>query len=348
MYEKIEPYLNDAVRIDIKKIHDGQKVEIEYADGHKIAGMLNTDSFHPQPVTGLSSIIEHFARGNYGSTSWRGNCSGLLIRDLLLYYEPKFVIDPMVGGGTTEDVCRKLNIPHLCLDLNPKYGGFDAFRDELPRSADFIFIHPPYFVFPGSKMPVYSGKMWGDKPHEDDGSHIHDEAAFTRWFNHVQANLFQALRNGGRAVYLIGDSRFSGKYYSMFKSMDVYGTLENVMIKRQFNCMSDSTAYASRFIPLEHEYVVVIRKDDIRHMRCLLVHEQEIDFTKSQKITWRALLQLKIETLGGKATREQIFNAVSQHPKAKGNKHVREKIRQVINMFPSEFKKDRNIISLAA
>lgn len=344
----LEPYLKNAVRFDVKRYSRMTEAIIEYADGHKVAGPLTDTGYFPRPVRGLSSIVEHLARGDYGASNWRGNCSGLLIKDLLEFYKPAFVIDPMVGGGTTEDVCRSLNQPHLCLDLNPAHGGFDALKEELPRSADFIFVHPPYFVFPGSKMPVYSGRMWGKAPHEDDGSHIHDEAAFTAWINRVQANLFQALRRGGRLVFLIGDSRFKGQYYSMFKNMDIYGTLENVMIKRQFNCVSDSTAYSGRFIPLEHEYVVVIRKDDVAHVRCLLVHLRETDFSHSAKITWRALLQMKLEEFGGRATREQILNAVATHPKAQNNQHLPEKIRQIINQFPKEFKKDGDAVVLAA
>lgn len=346
--EMLEPYLKGAVRLDVKQYSRMTEAQIEYADGHKVAGMLTDMGYSPRSVRGLSSIVEHLARGDYGASSWRGNCSGLLIKDLLDFYKPAFVIDPMVGSGTTEDVCKALDKPHLCLDLNPKYGGFDAVKDELPRSADFIFVHPPYFVYPGSKMPVYSGQMWGKVPHENDGSQIHEETAFTTWFNHVQANLFQALRGGGRMVFLVGDSRFKGRFYSMFKSMDVYGSLESVMIKRQFNCVSDSTAYSGRFIPLEHEYVVVIRKDDVRHVRCLLVHLREADFSQSTKITWRALLQIKLEEIGGRATREQLENAVADHPKAKGNHFIPEKIRQVINRFPNEFKKDGNVVILAA
>lgn len=134
----------------------------------------------------------------------------------------------------------------------------------------------------------------------------------------------------------------------MFKEMDIYGTLENVMIKRQFNCVSNNTAYTSRFIPIEHEYVVVIRKNDVRRVRCLLVYDKAADFSQSTKITWRALIQLKLETFGGKATRRQIFDAVAVHPKAHGNQHIHEKIRQVINMFPREFIKEGNMVSLAA
>src|SRR5688572_18229614 len=62
------------------------------------------------PVPWLSSIHATPGRGAYGSASYRGNCSGILVRDLLQYHQPKRVLDPMAGGGTCADVCRELGI----------------------------------------------------------------------------------------------------------------------------------------------------------------------------------------------------------------------------------------------
>lgn len=39
------------------------------------------------------------------------------------------------------------------------------------------------------------------------------------------------------------------------------GTLENVIIKAQHNCFSDNIQYTGRFIPILHEYVLIVRKD---------------------------------------------------------------------------------------
>lgn len=352
-FRKIAPYLNGVINLEVKeypnKYSPVKEVVVEYADGKKMIGNLNAKNFALQEATGLSSIASYFARGKYGQTSWRGNCSGLLIKDLINHFKPKFVIDPMAGSGTTGDVCTDLGVDHMLLDLNPKYGGFNALKDELPRSADFIFVHPPYFVYPGSNMPQYSGKMWGDAPNPDDGSWIQDEEAFTRWFNQVQANIYQGLRKGGRVCYLIGDSRSKGRYYSMFKNMDIYGDLENVIIKRQFNCISDTIKYSGKFIPIQHEYLVIIRKNDDYIIKCMVVKKAEVNVMKSANIKWRSLIQSVIEKLGGKATREEIYEEIKEHPKAKNNNHVKEKIRQVINAFPNEFEKvDTKTVRLAA
>jgi hypothetical protein len=50
----------------------------------------------------------------------------------------------MVGGGTFAEVANELGVNHYVLDLNPKYGGWDALNDEVPESSDLTFWHPPY------------------------------------------------------------------------------------------------------------------------------------------------------------------------------------------------------------
>lgn len=346
---KIYPYLNGVVNLEIKQYRQKREILLEYSNGKKYIGDLNAPKFKPTELKGLTSIAAYFARGKYGSNSWRGNCSGLLIKDLLEYYKPNFVIDPMCGSNTTGNVCKDLNIPHLSLDLNPDFGGFNVLRDELKRSSPFIFLHPPYYVYPGSAMPVYSGSIWGDKPHNDDGSHIHDKTAYIRWLNQCEANLYQALRKGGHMAILIGDSRFKGQYFSPYKAMDIYGEIESVIIKRQYNCISDNIQYSGKFISIEHEYLILIKKNDEYLIPCLIVRSAAANIIKSKKITWRTLIQSAIEHLGGRATRQQILAEIKDNPKAKSNNHLEEKIRQVVNTFNSEFMKYENgMIGLAA
>jgi hypothetical protein len=61
------------------------------------------------PVPHLTSLY-HFAKaGEYGDRAYPGNCGGNLIRDLLLYFKPRNVFDPMTSRGTCADVCRELD-----------------------------------------------------------------------------------------------------------------------------------------------------------------------------------------------------------------------------------------------
>src|ERR1700732_2206062 len=60
------------------------------------------------PVPHLTSLY-HFSRaGEYGDRSYPGNCGGNLIKDLLRYFQPRSVFDPMTGSGTCRDVCNEL------------------------------------------------------------------------------------------------------------------------------------------------------------------------------------------------------------------------------------------------
>lgn len=345
---KLTPFISKGkvVNMEVKEYKQTRnrgpirEVMLEFEDGTKLIGDLNSPNFTMKKVTGLTTIASYFARGKYGNNQWRGNFSGLLVKDLIEHYEPKFVIEPMVGGGSSKQVFDEMGINNLCLDLNPKWGGFDALKHELPYSSDFIVWHPPYMAFEGSAMPRYSGVEWGNSPHPSDGSHITNPVEFTKWFNKIQANFYASLRKGGHLAILMGDSRFKGNFYSMYKSMDIYGTLEQVIIKKQHNCLSDNFKYlGSKFIPITHEYLVIIRKDDNYVFPCHIVKNIPIDIRKSEKVTWKTLIQATLENMGGKATVAQLYNALSEHQKANANNNVREKIRQVLGKYTEEFER---------
>lgn len=346
---KLQPYLNagKVVNMEIKEQRKNRReVMIEYKDGSKLVGDLNKKYLNMIEVKGLTTISKNFARGNYGKNIYRGNFSGLFLKSLLEHYQPKEVLDPMCGSDTSGDVAKELGITNYSYDLNPKYGGFDAFKDEVPKSTDFIIWHPPYMAFEGSNMPRYSGVEWGNKPHPSDGSHISDPNMFTKWLNKIEASFYTALRKGGRMAILMGDSRYRGQFYSMFKSMNIYGTLDQVIIKEQFNCVSDNIKYAGKFVPIQHEYCVIIRKTDNFVIPCHIVKKVPIDIRKSTKITWKALITDTIDSLGGKATREKLYELLSNHPKAKDNNHLKAKIRQVVNTFKQEFTSEGNMVVL--
>ena len=75
------------------------------------------------PVPHLTSLY-HFSRaGEYGDRGYPGNCGGNLIKDLLRYFKPRSVFDPMTGSGTCHDVCRELGIACVSGDIHQ---GLDA------------------------------------------------------------------------------------------------------------------------------------------------------------------------------------------------------------------------------
>src|SRR5262249_32880712 len=97
------------------------------------------------PVPWLTSIHATPGPGNYGTADYRGHCSGLLIRDLLLFYCPGRVLDPMEGGGTCRDVCRELGIDYQGRDLRRGFDATDATAFAQLGTFDFIWLHPPYW-----------------------------------------------------------------------------------------------------------------------------------------------------------------------------------------------------------
>ena len=82
-----------------EKIHS--EVMLEYANGDRKIVLLN--DHHPFEVStgvGLTTITDYFVRGDYGKASYRGNCTGLLVKDLLTYFKPQFFMDLCKGSGT--------------------------------------------------------------------------------------------------------------------------------------------------------------------------------------------------------------------------------------------------------
>lgn len=357
-FEQLSPYLTrgKVVNMEVKdRGRKGREVLLEYDNGEKLVGDLNQQPLTLAPLTGLKSIVSYFARGKYGATDWRGNCSGLLIKDLLDFYKPDTFGDLAVGSGTAIDVAKDLGYTSantVFNDLNPRFGGVDISAPDIDFPLlDFIFFHPPYYVFPGSKMPVYSGKkqggMWGDEVNDHDGSRIADPWEFKLWFDRCNANLYKLLRKGGRLAILMGDSRFRGQYFSMFKEMDIYGTLEQVIIKEQHNSWSNQLKYAGKFIPIAHEYLVIIRKEGPFIVPISYVRHTDKDMRKSEKITWANLIAMLLEDAGGQMRMDVLIHKMEEHPKARNNNHVAAKLRQELQRHSRMFIKDNDMVRLA-
>lgn len=104
--------------------------------------MLIPESTSPVPT--LCSIHAEEGRGDYGKASFRGNCSGLLIRDLLLYFRPRNLLDPMQGSGTAGDVARSLGIEYQGFDLTTGFDATDSKNFDGLGGFDLVWVHPPY------------------------------------------------------------------------------------------------------------------------------------------------------------------------------------------------------------
>lgn len=276
----------------------------------------------------MQSIVSYKDRGKWGNSSYRGNCTGHIIKDLIQHFypnsKPKKFVEVFSGGGTGLDVARELGITNsVHLDLNT---GWNALRDEIPHGSDFVFSHPPYW-------DIVKYHTQRDCYDPDDLSNVMSYEEFIEKLDKVNAKIYQSLLNGGRHALLIGDVRKNGKYYSIIKDMTFFGDLESHIIKVQHNCFSDRISYASRnFIPIVHEHLLIFKKNEIWKVELKRTKTATFDLRQFANITWRDLVQGALEWLGGKATLEQLYRVIEGSKKTKRNKHWKEKIRQTLQM----------------
>jgi DNA-binding transcriptional regulator YiaG len=145
------------------------------------------------PVPHLTSLYHFDRAGQYGKRSYPGNCGGGLIRDLLLYFKPQSVFNPMTGSGTCRDVCNELATDCWSSDLHENCDACDA--TQFPRACfEFAWIHPPY----------WRQKLYCDDPR--DLSRAPTLEAFLDRYRLLIENVAGALVPSGKLAILMGDS----------------------------------------------------------------------------------------------------------------------------------------------
>ena len=301
----------------------------------------------------MQSIVSYPDRGQYGKNTYRGNCSGLLIKDLIEQYHLKGLSDFMVGSGTTEDVIREAGLSGEFADLNR---GFDMMSMDIPSRAENIFWHPPYH-----DMIVYSGKQYNIQNVEqqtglsaetilaDDLSRCASWEEFVKKMNYCMMKQFAALEKGGRMFVLVGDMKRRGKLYSMIRELICPGTMENIIIKAQHNCWSDRQSYSNQnFVPIVHEYLLVTRKDAGLIVPVSFGKSQNYDMRSFGDQSWRDLVFSVIEENGGQMSLQELYDALKDSSKAKRNPHWQEKIRQTLQNIKHFVRTERGCYALAA
>ena len=288
----------------------------------------------------MLSIVSYPERGSDGRNSYRGNCSGKLIEDIINQWHVNEICDYMVGSGTTEDVATRMGIKSHCYDLNR---GFDVMTMDLPEISEMTFWHPPYH-----DMIVYSGEQYsaedvmakyGFDPRISDLSRCKDWSEFVDRMNFCCMKMFNALDKGGRLAVLMGDYKQKGKLYSMLTDIVKPGTMENIIIKTQHNCMSDRKKYSSRnFVPIVHEYLLVLRKDHPLTYELRLTQVKQADMRDlGATATWRDAVYAVMMEHGKKLSLSELYNLFEGHRKAKDNDNWKAKIRQTLQMHPNLF-----------
>ncbi|MFW6172821.1 MAG: TRM11 family SAM-dependent methyltransferase [Elusimicrobiota bacterium] len=234
-----------------------------------------------------STVWSFKKRGQWAThnSKFRGNWAPQVVRNIILRYsnEGDYVLDPMVGGGTTLVECKLTNRNCLGVDINPeavnlskeaidfeannnptikvKKGdvrNLDFLKDE---TIDLIATHPPY-----ANIIEYS-----DGEIDEDLSSIKDIQDFYNEMELVAKELFRVLKSGKYCAVLIGDTRKNKHYVPMaFNVMQKFlgagFILKEDIIKHQWNTKTEGF-WAERskkfnFLLILHEHLFVFRKPD--------------------------------------------------------------------------------------
>lgn len=286
----------------------------------------------------MNSIMSYENRGKWGKSSYRGNCSGYVIKDLIEHFQPKKFLEVFSGGNTGKDVCIDLGIKNsVHLDL---LNGWNALIDEIPTGNDFTFSHAPYWDI--IKYETQRGSF-----HEDDLSNNMSYDEFITKLDRVNAKIYKSLINKGRHAMLIGDIRKQGKYYSPIKDLAWIGDLEIHIIKAQHNTVSERKNYSGKFIPITHEHLLVFKKNNIWQVPLKITKTKVFDLRAFESMTWRDLIQGALEHLGGESDLNNIYEVVSESKKASNNQHWKEKVRQTLQQHANFASTQRGIWKLS-
>ena len=77
--------------------------------------------------------------------------------------------------------------------------------------------------------------------------------------------------------------------------------MENIIIKAQHNCVSDRRTYGGRFIPIVHEYVLLLRKETPLVIPFLMTYRVNSDIRDMPGATWRDIIADILEDCNGRA-----------------------------------------------
>jgi hypothetical protein len=220
-----------------------------------IIAVLPTAPQTASPVPWLTSLYHRTARGPYGNPGYPGNCGGELIKDLLRYFQPRNVLDPMTGSGTCLDVCRELRIPCESWDITRGIDACDPAAYETIEGLDFIWAHPPY---------------WRQKRYTSDPRDLSSaptlEAFLDRYGTFIR-NCTGVLAAGGKLAILMGDysDRDAGfvplTYHTKHLAFQV-GLRQccTDIIRFSHGASSGKKVYGSSFIPGLHDVCMVFEK----------------------------------------------------------------------------------------
>ncbi len=207
------------------------------------------------PVPHLTSLYHFHRAGEFGKRDWPGNCGGNLIKDLLIYFKPGLVFDPMSGSGTCRDVCEELGIPCMAWDIHQGFDACDPKDFPAAETFDFIWAHPPYFRM----------KLYADDPRDLSRAPTLD--TFLIRYRQFIRNCAGSLKRDGKLAILMGDysDRDAGYvplvYHSKRLAFDA-GLVQHCtdIIRFSHGNSSSKKVYRSSFIPGLHDVCMIFER----------------------------------------------------------------------------------------
>ena len=224
-------------------------------------------------------------RGNWAThnPNYRGNFAPQIARNVIETYSEKgdWILDSMVGAGTTLIEAKLLHRNAIGIDINPnaieitnKALEFDYKTKSKQETLigdtrdlsqfsdnhfDLILTHPPYL-----NIVKYSkGEI------KEDLSNIGSVTKFTDEIEQVGKELFRVLKPNHHCAILIGDTRRGQHYvplshYLLNRFLKVGFVLKEEIIKAQHNCVYSRRwewkAKKYKFYLIMHEHLFVFRK----------------------------------------------------------------------------------------
>lgn len=296
----------------------------------------------------MKSLVSYPERGAGGNNRYRGNCSPKLVEDLIDQFRVQEICDYMAGSYTTAAAAETKGISSHCYDLNH---GFDLMTMEIPERSEFIFWHPPYWDIVRYSDSQYSAadvmQRYGIDPRINDLSRARTWEEFIKMQNFCMMKLFASLEVGGRLAVLMGDIKKKGQLYSQLCEIVKPGKLEQIVIKAQHNCMSDQNVYSGRFIPIVHEYVMIVQKEYPLVYDFLITARSSVDARNMRGSTWLGVVKEVMMQFGQPVSLAEIYAKIEGHKKAQKNPHWKEKVRQTLNSNAEFLRIERGIWSLA-
>jgi len=278
-----------------------------------------------------SSVVSYPSRGPWGSSGYRGNCSGHVIKDFLETYHPdskQLFADPSIGGGTSADVASELGINFKGLDLHQGFNLLThSLLDALGEHASTIFWHPPYH-----DMIKYAGAdgMWGDKCDRYDISNQPSLSEFIEACAVSFQNIYDALEVGGHYGILIGNQRKQGKYLNLSSMLERFcpGEMVDEIIKVQHNCVSGRKEYSRQLVRIQHEKLFVFKK--LKQLYSFAyANWMDQKLIKSRSVTWRAAIRSAF-VRSPVLSLTELYKELEPFSKTKENKNWQARIRNIL------------------